>query len=322
MAMETTVPKSLRISWVAGLILLLGVITLVMGRAEEQKFIDLFRRSAPQWLVAAALLQSLTYVCAAASWQQSLRRLGQFRSLSSLIPLGLAKLFTDQAVPSAGLSGTILLIHSLERRHISREGALGTVLIELVAYYASYILCVAAALLVLWLHGDLSRSLLIPATALTLLALGVPWLLFWLRRHPGFFLTDRLRHLPWFKPSLETLEAVPAAVLRSPTLMARVIALHAMIFVLDALTLLVMLRAVGTHLPFAQVFACFIMASVVATLLIMPGGLGTFEGTCVAMLHVFGVPLEVGLAATLLLRGFTFWLPMLPGLWLARREMI
>lgn len=63
------------------------------------------------------------------------------------------------------------------------------------------------------------------------------------------------------------------------------------------------------------------MASLVPTLLVMPGGIGTFEGTAVAMLHVFGVPLETGLAATLLLRGFTFWLPMLPGLWLAHREM-
>jgi len=30
---------------------------------------------------------------------------------------------------------------------------------------------------------------------------------------------------------------------------------------------------------------------------------------------------EAALAATLLLRGLTFWLPMVPGLWLARREM-
>jgi hypothetical protein len=39
------------------------------------------------------------------------------------------------------------------------------------------------------------------------------------------------------------------------------------------------------------------------------------------MLRSHGVPIEAALAATLLLRGFTFWLPMLPGLWIARREM-
>jgi len=31
--------------------------------------------------------------------------------------------------------------------------------------------------------------------------------------------------------------------------------------------------------------------------------------------------LEAALTATLLLRGLTFWLPMLPGLWIARREL-
>jgi len=36
---------------------------------------------------------------------------------------------------------------------------------------------------------------------------------------------------------------------------------------------------------------------------------------------VLGVEVEAALAATLLLRGLTFWLPMVPGLWLARREM-
>jgi len=40
------------------------------------------------------------------------------------------------------------------------------------------------------------------------------------------------------------------------------------------------------------------------------------------MLATLGVPLEAALTATLILRGFTFWLPMLPGLWLARREIV
>jgi len=40
------------------------------------------------------------------------------------------------------------------------------------------------------------------------------------------------------------------------------------------------------------------------------------------MLHVHGIALEPAMAATLLLRGFSFWLPMAPGLWIARREML
>ena len=62
----------------------------------------------------------------------------------------------------------------------------------------------------------------------------------------------------------------------------------------------------------------FASASVVATLSPIPLGLGTFEATAVAMLGVQGVPVEPALTATLLLRGTTAWLPMLPGLWLVR----
>ena len=42
------------------------------------------------------------------------------------------------------------------------------------------------------------------------------------------------------------------------------------------------------------------------------------EAACVGMLNLLGVAIETALAATLLQRGLTFWLPMLPGLWLAR----
>ena len=37
--------------------------------------------------------------------------------------------------------------------------------------------------------------------------------------------------------------------------------------------------------------------------------------------RLWNVPLEAALTATLLLRGLTFWLPMVPGLWLTRREL-
>jgi uncharacterized protein (TIRG00374 family) len=98
--------------------------------------------------------------------------------------------------------------------------------------------------------------------------------------------------------------------------------LELVIFLVDATTLYVLLFAVGVDCNPLIVFASFMAASVVAMIGLVPGGMGTFEGTCVAMLHAHGISLEAALACTLLLRGFTFWLPMLPGLWLARRELI
>jgi uncharacterized membrane protein YbhN (UPF0104 family) len=69
------------------------------------------------------------------------------------------------------------------------------------------------------------------------------------------------------------------------------------------------------------VFASFMIASVAATVGPTPLGLGTFESVCVATLTLVGVSLEAAPTATLLLRGLTFRLPMLPGLLIARREL-
>ncbi len=80
--------------------------------------------------------------------------------LAGTDPLGLAKLFTDQAVPAAGLSGNLLLVHAFSRRQIPREAAMGTILVGMVAYFGAFVLCVVAVLLILWLWGDLNRLLL------------------------------------------------------------------------------------------------------------------------------------------------------------------
>ncbi|MCX4148773.1 MULTISPECIES: lysylphosphatidylglycerol synthase domain-containing protein [Paraburkholderia] len=68
-------------------------------------------------------------------------------------------------------------------------------------------------------------------------------------------------------------------------------------------------------------FVSVAIASIVATIGPIPVGLGTFEAASVAMLSLLGVSVEAARAGTLLLRGLTFWLPMLPGIWLARREI-
>ena len=54
---------------------------------------------------------------------------------------------------------------------------------------------------------------------------------------------------------------------------------------------------------------------------IVPGGLGTFEAASVVTLRMVGVDIAVALAATLLFRGLSFWLPMLPGYWFSLRAI-
>ena len=108
------------------------------------------------------------------------------------------------------------------------------------------------------------------------------------------------------------------AVPRNPRLLSWASGYSLLIVLLDALTLWALLHAVGHAAPFAGIFASFMLASVLRSVGIVPGGLGAFEAAAVATLSWAGVPLAAGLSATLLFRVLSFWLPMLPGFWLSR----
>ena len=311
---------SIRLGWLTGVLLLAGVLLVATHRTEEHELARIAREADPLWLVAAAFLQLSTYVCAAGVWQRALAYLGIDTPLAPLVPLGLAKLFTDQAIPSIGMSGTVLVVRGLERRGVSRINAVAAMLSGLAAYYLGYLVAIVGAVAILWRHGELEPLILFPAAALALFAGAVPLAMFALRHRAERQPPRWLLRLPGARDVSAALRDAPPGSLFAPPLLIEAGALQLAIFVLDALTFDTALRAVATPVAPSLVFATFVVASVVSSLTWVPGGIGTFEGTCVALLHLHGVSLEGALAATLLLRGMTFWLPMIPGFALARRE--
>jgi uncharacterized membrane protein YbhN (UPF0104 family) len=221
-----------------------------------------------------------------------------------------------------GLSGTLLVVRALLRRGVPHGASVAAMLAGLMSYYVAYALAVAASLAVLWQRGELHRAIVVLAFLFSLPAAGVPLAILWLRGRAATHLPRVLLRLPGARELMDALAEAPPGAIFGPRVAFQTSALQLGVFLLDAATLEATLHAVGSSLAPSVAFASFIVASLVASLAWVPGGLGTFEGTCVATLHIHGVGLEVALAAVLLLRGFSFWLPMLPGLWIARREML
>lgn len=307
--------------WTTGLLVLLGLVLVVAHVGEVERFSELVRHVRPEWLAVALVLQAATYVCAAAIWQRSLVGLGTRRSLVNLLPLGLAKLFTDQAIPSAGLSGTLLVVRGLGRRGVSRRTATGAVVISLVGYYFASVAAVLAALVVGLLMRDSRRALAWLATPVLVLIFVVPIAGLWLRKRGAARLPRWLRRAPPFIHATRALRSARGAGGARRKALLEAGAFQLAIVLLDAATLAAALAAMGIRAGPAVVFLSYVTASMVATFTLIPGGIGTFDGTCVAMLHLSGVPIEASLGVTLLFRGFTLLLPLAPGLWLARREL-
>jgi hypothetical protein len=288
---------------------------------ELERFVALTRTARPAWFLAAVALQGATYVATAAVWQRALAVAGQRVPLRSLVPLGLAKLFTDQAFPSVGLSGTVLLARGLARRGVHGKLATQVLLVSLVSFYSSFMIAALVALGLLWLHHEANPMLVAAGAIFAAIAVAVPAAALWLKRWGARSAPAWLRKFPGFEALFESVAHAPEDLLRNVSLFIQTFSLQASVLVLDALTLWVIFYALGEPASFLTVFVGFVMASVIATIGLVPLGLGTFEASSVAILSLLGVEVEVALAATLLLRGLTFWLPMVPGVWLARHEL-
>jgi Mg2+-importing ATPase len=142
-----------------------------------------------------------------------------------------------------------------------------------------------------------------------------------------FFLPGRQSHpvsrrvakVPLIHGLVDHLESADVRLARDPRLLVGATLWQTAIVALDTLTLVALIESMGERARIGGAFVSFMIASLVRSMGFVPGGLGTFEASSVVTLRMTGTRVSVALAATLMFRGLTFWLPMLPGLWYSRR---
>jgi Mg2+-importing ATPase len=298
---------------------LAAVVLLVAHFADERAFVSLLEQARPSWLLWALCLQAATYAAQAEIWRLVLRRAGAHLPFGVAYRLSLAKLFVDQALPSVGVSGAVVVTQALQARGEPRPAVMAAVTVDTASYFTAYVLCLAVALAILIGQGHASALIIVVAGLFfvfgTSLAVGVLSLS---GRDPGPW-GARLLKVPGIGRALALLQQAEPHLARNPGVLLRSTLLQVAITVLDAGTIWVLIRALGTDASPGSIFASFMISSLLRTFGFMPGGLGTFEAASVATLALIGIPVTVGLSATLLFRGLSFWLPMVPGLAFSRR---
>nr|WP_259469078.1 HAD-IC family P-type ATPase [Pseudomonas syringae group genomosp. 3] len=311
---------ALWLSWLLGAAMLAAVIGVALRFADVESFVHLLDGAQPLWLALAVGLQGLTYLAQAHIFRGVLKAGKQRLSLWGAVRLGVIKLFVDQALPSSGISGAFVVVASCVRQGFSRPIALACLVVDLAAYFFAYALAVGAALI--WMVVEGHATITIVATCLIFIIVTLALALITPRLAGSSTLAAHVpgQRFAFVSKGLALLTGADRRLARSRTLLLRITALELAIIVLDCATLWALVRALGVFAPPAGLFAGFMLASVLRSVGIVPGGLGVFEAAIVVSLHGLGVSIPVALSATLLFRGLTFWLPMLPGVWLARRE--
>lgn len=306
-------------AWLFGLLVLAALITFVARRSELEHFGELLRDLEPRWFFAAAALQALSQICSAAVWHAVFRYAGYPCGFWPLLRVRLAMVFANEALPSAGLAGSALAVRGLGRQNVPSNVVVSAILAGVMTTYAAGGTALLATIALLQPYHRVSPRGLIAATIVTIVIVGGFIALTWRRETVAPRLSAHLARMPRVASALNAIATAPVTVLRNRAFWFRGIALQLAVLLLDSTTLFVLLTAIGAAAAPAAVFGSFMIATAATGAIPLPGNLGAFEAALVAMLALFGIRLEAALAAALLQRGFTVWLPMIPGLWYSRR---
>jgi len=308
-------------SWLLAALLVGGLVLAAFHWGDVKRFGKLLTEAQPLWLLIAVGLQLATYLGLAVQWWVALRRGHTPESVRDLFRLTFAKHFADQVVPTAGVSGNVLLVDRLVSLGVPRPNAVAALLLQIIAYYFSYALGALWVLVVLWWKSRSSWLLTGAVLAFLMVAAGIPALTLWLHRRGRGKVPRWISRWSKAKHFFELVGEAPRELVRDPWLIATVTLLNLLVFIADAATMQACLLALGVHAPLSAGYVAFMMASIAVILGPVPMGLGSFEAVSIAMLRLFGVPFEAALSATLLFRGFTLWLPLLPGGLLLRKAL-
>lgn len=257
------------------------------------------------WAAAAVALSAGTYVAATISFDGS---------VPERLPVGptfgvqLATTFVGVAAPGGGLA---LSVRYLQKQGIDTPTAIGALSVDRIAGAMVHVTLTALFLALAGTSGLQTFELpswttvgLIVGVLLVLLviALIIPW----------SRAIVRTKLLPATRRSFANVGEIA----RMPGKIIELFGGSLSITMGYILALEVSVAAFGTGPAFTSIALVYLVATAISNMAPTPGGLGAVEATLVAGLTSAGMPSTTAVAAVIMFRLATFWLPLLPG-WVA-----
>jgi uncharacterized protein (TIRG00374 family) len=260
-------------------------------------------RHANWWWAAAALaLSALTYVGAAVALDGALR---EQLPLAPNIGVQMATSFVGVAAPGGGLA---LTARFLQKRGLDTPSAVAAIGVDSVAGFIVHLTLTGLFVALAGSSGlrtfdlpSLGTIGLIAAGVVLVAAVSVaiPW-------SRSLLMT---RVLPATKRSLGNIGEIA----RQPNKMMELFGGSMTITMGYILALEVAVSAFGAGPAFTSVALVYLVGSAVSSVAPTPGGIGAVEATLIAGLTSAGMPSSTAVAAVILFRLATFWIPLLPG---------
>lgn len=291
----------------------------------------------PRWLGVAVLTQVLPYLALTRIYASLFGQQGYPQPLGLLGRVATVVLTINRVLPTMGVTSSVYLVTTLRRRGIPEARILVVHTLEIVSYTVAFAIVTTWGVLVLVTRSVIEQvEILVPVA---LAAAGGCFLLRWLRRRglkpmllrwafAGNRVIGGILPIRAFRITEERIERFINEVWHGARLAAtrpdwfgRAVLWQLASLGGDCLTIACALAALGAPTHPNTIVIAFAAATALAAISFLPGGAGSFEAAMVVVLVRRDIPFEVALAATLIFRGLTFWLPLaVSPLLFARRE--
>lgn len=324
----------------------LAAFALVYWKFSEVRLMeDLFIRSNIFWLIGVIATQLISYYFVALNYRYVLRVKNLEVSIKELFPVTFVIQFLNQALPSAGFAGQAFFVQYLKKFGLSISEGIGRALLEIATLYMAFGVFFISSAVMMLRNGILGQHpealyLIYAFSFFAVIALSLFFALqkrkrgkiaWWIIYKIHSYFENRRRKkrgnganhaghvamiIDQFKKTFNIHELRKKA---RPFWLA--FFWQNIILLANVFTLYFLAFAVNSKISFSVAFITFTLTKFLSMIAFVPGGLGVFEGGMTLILLSFGVSAQPALAMTLLLRAFSFWLPMPVG-WILYRWYI
>jgi hypothetical protein len=307
-------------------IVLMAVAGWLLAR---ENFYQMFEavRSANRLLIASAIaIYFFSVAVWAARWQTALSFINCRTSFGARYLIICATIFLNNITPIARVGGDpfgrAYLLHKLDNK--SYSSSLASIISEHALTPLVIVSFLMAGLLLQFGKGSLQLTLiLIAAWALAAFAaVFIPRLFFKKRIAVKGVSSITSRVLGWFgkrgkvQKTMEGIEAFYLSAYATMDKWKKVLLMGGWVLLigaLDVFRLYTIFLALGYYPTFSMLLVASSLPIIVGLVPLLPGGLVLVEGSLISVFTLFGVPLNLAMAATVIERGISFVLSTIVG---------
>ena len=323
--------------WFFWLLIIAFLYVLLTKLGEIKQLATTVQQGIWGWVVAAMILQLLSFMAFTGIYQSAFSLVGVASRLWDMLPLTFASIFINTTAPTGGMAGTALYIDDAQRRGQSAARATASSLLAMVADYGVFILLLSAGLLILLISGQATRLELISAAILILFVAGLVGILMlglWSPERLGTLLgniqrtinkigrwLNRPSWLPddWGERTAADLTAAAQTIREQPRGLLKIVGAATTTHFLNVASLACIFLAFRQPIQPSVLLTIYAMTLLFLIVSPTPNGVGVVETVLPAIYTSLGVNTLTGTVINLTFRGLSFWLPLLIGFILLRR---